>query len=266
MANALAIPVPPPADTIAKTAEIMVRSGLFGNQKNAAEALAKLKLGQALGIDPLSALSQIILVNGKPTMSAGLQARLIKSSGKYRYEVREKTAEKCVLEFYELLEDYTDSGKAIRKWKSIGLEEFNKKDAETAGLTSGGNGQNWKKFPKNMLFCRCLTNGFRTHCPDAGAGQTIYLPDEISSNVKVDYSSEGGTVVAVEGEVVTEAITQRQALVALIADAGSDEAKLLAFYAAQSGGKRESLADLTDAEVEHAIDTLQKRLNASGGK
>lgn len=261
-----AIAVPPPADTMAKTAEIMLKSGMFGGMKTAAEALTKLKLGQSLGIDPLSALSQIILVNGKPTMSAGLQARLIKGSGKYRYEVREKTAEKCVLEFYELLDDYTESGKAIRRWKSIGLEEFNKKDAETAGLTTGGNSANWKKFPKNMLFCRCLTNGFRTHCPDAGAGQTIYLPDEINSKVQVDYSSEGGAVVAVEGEEVDDSTTRRQALATLIADAGSDPAKLLKFYADQSGGSRKTVADLTDAEVEHAIDTLTKRLSAGGAK
>lgn len=256
MANAIAVSVPPPADTMAKTAEIMLKSGLFGGMKNAAEALTKLKLGQSLGIDPLAALSQIILISGKPTMTAGLQARLIKGSGKYRYEVREKTAEKCVLEFYELLDDYTESGKAVRRWKSIGLEEFTKKDAETAGLTTGGNGQNWKKFPKNMLFCRCLTNGFRTHCPDAGAGQTIYLPDEISDKVKVDYSSEGGNVVEVEGEVVSEAKTQRQLLATLIADAGADESKLLGFY------KADSLAALSDEQVAHAIDTLQKRLAA----
>lgn len=260
------VQVPPPADTMATTARMMLASRFFGDIKSAEQALVKLKLGQALGIDAFAAMSQIYFVNGKPAMLAGLQARLIKASGKYRYEVKEKTSERCEIEFFEKLDEIGPKGNVVKVWKSIGKEEYTSKDAETAGLLKGPNAKNWTQHRKGMLFARCVTNGFRTHCPDAGMGQTIYLVEELNPNAKVDYSTEGGTVVEIEGEIIDEKKSQRQALAALIADAGSDESKLLAFYAAQSGGKRETLADLTDEEVSHAIDTLQKRLNASGGK
>lgn len=260
------VAVPPPADTMATTAKMMLASRFFGDIKSAEQALVKLKLGQSLGIDAFAAMSQIYFVNGKPAMLAGLQARLIKASGKYRYEVKEKTSERCEIEFFEKIEDVGPKGNVIKVWRSIGKEEYTAKDAETAGLLKGPNAKNWTQHRKGMLFARCVTNGFRTHCPDAGMGQTIYLVEELNPNAKIDYSTEGGSVVEIEGEIIEEKKTQRQTLAALVADSGTDVSKLLAHYAKQSGAARESLADLTDAEVEHAIDTLQKRLAAGGAK
>lgn len=235
-------------------AAAMVASRLFGDVKNIAQAAVKLKLGRDLNIDSFAAMSQIFFVNGKPAMTAGLQARLIKASGKYRYEVREKTNKKCVIEFFELVEEY-EQGKKSKRWKSIGVEEFNEEDAKLAKLTTGSNAKNWSAYPKAMLFARCLTHGFRTHCPDAGAaaGGTIYLPDEINNNVTVDYSSADGVVVAVDGEPPKESQTRRELFAALVAETGTDVTKLLEFY------KRGSVDDMTDDDIRHATDILEKK-------
>jgi hypothetical protein len=34
------------------------------------------------------------------------------------------------------------------------------------------------KFPKNMLFNRCISNGQKTYCPDLMMGVRVYTPDE----------------------------------------------------------------------------------------
>ena len=40
-------------------------------------------------------------------------------------------------------------------------------------------GDNWRKYPKNMLFARAISNGVKWHCPDVMNGQPVYTPDEM---------------------------------------------------------------------------------------
>jgi len=53
-------------------------------------------------------------------------------------------------------------------------------DAGNAGLIAR---DNWKKYPRNMLFSRAMSNGAKWHCPDVGAGAPIYTPDELGADV-----------------------------------------------------------------------------------
>lgn len=55
---------------------------------------------------------------------------------------------------------------------------FTKKDAELAGL----NGDNWKKYPRDMLFNRCISAGARKYMPDVIG--PYYTHDELRD----DYS------------------------------------------------------------------------------
>jgi hypothetical protein len=65
------------------------------------------------------------------------------------------------------------------------------KDAAAAGLT---NKDNWKKYPRNMLFARAISNGQKWYAPDVYNGVTVYTPDEM------------GAVVDEEGNAVIEAV------------------------------------------------------------
>jgi hypothetical protein len=66
---------------------------------------------------------------------------------------------------------------------------FTIEDARAADLIAGKNGHTWKKYARNMLFARALTNGARWHCADVFGGP-VYTPEEM------------GAAVDGEGEVI----------------------------------------------------------------
>nr|QNL31652.1 MAG: hypothetical protein [Bacteriophage sp.] len=169
-------------DDIYKVSDILAKSGMFGDVQSAAKCFVKVLAGKELGIPAFASMTGIHLIQGKPALSANLMASLIKGSGKYRYKKIKHTPEVCELEFFELWQN---------NWESLGISSFSKDDAQAAGLL-GGN-PNWKKYPKNMLFARAISNGFREFCPDLALGAPVYNPDELGAEI-----SESGNVVDVE--------------------------------------------------------------------
>ena len=142
-------------------------SGLFPNVKNKSQAMVLILVGQEMGISALASVTGIHLIAGKPVIGANLMAERIKSSGNYNYKIVEHTDKICKIDFYQ--------GK-----DKIGTSEFTIEDANKAGVT---NNPNWKKYPKNMLFARALSNGQRWHCPDVFGGKLVYTPDEMGAAV-----------------------------------------------------------------------------------
>ena len=152
--------------TISKT---FFESGLFSDTKSAAQAMVRILAGQEIGIPPFAAMSGIHIIQGKPTIGAGLIASRVKGSGKYDYNVKEMTDKICTIEFFQ-------SG------KSIGSTSFSIEDAKKAGT------KNLDKFPKNMLFARCISNGVKFYCPDVFSGP-VYVPEEMQ-NITEDVKHE----------------------------------------------------------------------------
>jgi len=146
--------------------QVMVKSGFFQDTKDAAQAIVKILAGQELGFGPIASMQGVYIVKGKTSLSANLVGAAIKRSGRYDYRVIKLDDTACVLAFYE-------------GGKEVGKSEFSTKDAQTAGLAGG---DNWRKFPRNMLFSRALTNGARWYCPDVFNGP-IYTPDELGAVV-----------------------------------------------------------------------------------
>jgi hypothetical protein len=169
-------------DDIYKVSDILAKSGMFGDVQSAAKCFVKVLAGKELGIPAFASMTGIHLIQGKPALSANLMAALIKGSGKYRYKKIKHTPEICELEFFELWQN---------NWESLGISSFSKDDAQVAGLLAGN--PNWKKYPKNMLFARAISNGFREFCPDLALGAPIYNPDELGAEI-----GESGNVVDVE--------------------------------------------------------------------
>ncbi len=117
-------------------------SGMFPDIKTAAQAVVKIQAGAEMGIPPFAAMSGIHIIQGKPTVGAGLMAANVKGSGKYDYRVVESTEKVCSIDFYQ--------GK-----EKIGNSTFTIEDAKKAQT------KNLDKFPKNMLFARAISNGVK---------------------------------------------------------------------------------------------------------
>lgn len=136
-------------------------SGMFPDIKTAAQAVVKIQAGAEMGIPPFAAMSGIHIIQGKPTVGAGLMAANVKGSGKYDYRVIESTDKVCSIDFYQ--------GK-----EKIGNSTFTIEDAKKAGT------KNLDKFPKNMLFARAISNGVKWYTPDVFSGP-VYVPEEMQT-------------------------------------------------------------------------------------
>jgi len=154
---------------------VLVKSGYFDGVKDQAQAVVKILYGQELGIGPIAAMRSVYIVNGKPSLDAGLISSLIKRSGRYDYRVAKLDDEGCELQFFE-------------HGKPIGLSTYTRKDAQQAGAFEGKNSYNYKKHPRNMYFARAITNGARWYTADIFSGP-IYTPDELD-NAPIDVTPQ----------------------------------------------------------------------------
>jgi hypothetical protein len=146
--------------------QLLADSGYFSDAKGAAQAAVKVMAGQELGFPPVQSMMGVYIVKGKVTLSANLMAAAIKRHPNYTFRVKEHTTDRCVIDF-------------IENGEVIGTSDFSIEDAKNAGLT--GN-DTWRKFPKNMLYARALSNGAKWYCPDVFGGP-IYTPDELGAVV-----------------------------------------------------------------------------------
>lgn len=164
-------------DQMERLAGTLAKSGYFSDVRDAAQALVKMLAGHSLGIGPIQSLVDIHIVDGKPSYAAGLLLGLVQRSQVFRYRIREWTAQKCAIEFYE----NTGAG-----WESLGVASFTMQDAARAGLVQK---RNWKQYPDAMLLSRAATKGVRAFCP-AVTGGPVYTPDELGDETYVEVADE----------------------------------------------------------------------------
>lgn len=155
-----------PVNDIMLMAKTFAESGMFIDAKLMGQAFVKIQAGQEIGIPPFAAMSGIHIIQGKPTIGAGLIASTVKGSGKYDYKVVKLDDKICSLDFYQ--------GK-----ENIGNSTFTIEEAKKAGT------KNIDKFPKNMLFARAISNGVKWFCPDVFSGP-IYTPEEMENVSKTE--------------------------------------------------------------------------------
>ena len=195
-------------------------SGMFTDIKSVAQAMVKISAGQEIGIPPFAAMTGIHIIQGKPTIGAGLIASRLKGSGKYDYRVVEASEKVCSIDFYQ--------GNT-----KIGNSTFTIEDARKA-LT-----KNIDKFPKNMLFARAISNGVKWYCPDIFSGP-VYVPEEMQV-----VTTEEATHIEVD-TTIDEIINDIQVCVSL------DEIKAV--------WKKLTLNQKTDLRVLAAKDDMKTKL------
>lgn len=226
---------------------ILAQSGYFTDSRGAAQAAVKVMAGQELGFGPVASMTGIYIVKGRVTLSANLMAAAIKRHPHYTFRVKEHTSEVCTIDF-------------IEDGEVIGTSSFSMDDAKAAGLAGS---ETYRKFPKNMLYARALSNGAKWYCPDVFGGGPIYTPDELGAEV----DGETGEVVnaqpveeVVDAEPVAEPVTVDRAkhLAKGAEVAGWDGARLRQEVAAIAG------RDLGEIKTQQSAVTAIRALGSLG--
>lgn len=146
-------------------------------------ALTIMLQGRELGLQPMAAIRNIYVIEGKPSLSADLMSALVIQQGHPPIKVVESTPEKCTVI-------------AQRRGGEPYTHTFTIKEADKAGLL---NKSNWKSYPASMLRARAIGGAARIVFPDVLAG--VYTPDELGATVS--YSADGQEVV-IEGSTVEQ--------------------------------------------------------------
>lgn len=143
------------------------------------EATIKLLFCLEAGLHLSTANTGLYIVNGKLAVQSNVIAAKLRQHPNYDYEIKEHTDKVCTIEIWRL----GRSG----EWGIAGVSTFTIEEARKADLLKK---DVWMHYPKNMLFGRALTNGYRWYAPDV-FGMPLYIPEELG--MKVD--GEGSPII-----------------------------------------------------------------------
>lgn len=133
---------------------------------NPGAILYMLETAAMLGVNPMVGLTNIHIIEGKPSLSANLQAALVREAGhKMRIRV-EGDGEATVAVVQIIRADDPDWTFEVR---------WGRAEAQAANVLGK---DNWKKYYRAMLKARAITECIREACPEVLMGAT-YSPDEL---------------------------------------------------------------------------------------
>lgn len=162
-----------------------VPKGLRGSPE---KVLAALLLGREKGIGAMTALSHIDVIEGKAVSNAELKQALAESAGA-RFKTRESSNTRCVLHAWAP----GDTGEPTVVTWTI-------EDAKNAGLSGK---DNWRKYPKRMLFRRAMSDATSM----VAAAAIVGLPPAYE---EIDDDAYQTAVVDAPDNVQRRTVTRRQ--------------------------------------------------------
>lgn len=148
-----------PMNDLQTMASAIAKSGLFG-AKTPDQALALMLVAQAEGLHPASAARDYDIIQGKGAKKSEAMLRdFLKAGGSVKWHVLSDTEADATF-------SHPAGGEVRITW------DMNR--AKIAGLLGK---DMYKKFPRQMLRARCVSEGVRTVCPIATGG--MYTPEEV---------------------------------------------------------------------------------------
>lgn len=262
-----------PFEQLSQMAQAMAGSGLFG-VKTPQQALALMLVAQAQGIPAATACVDFDVIQGKPSMTArAMLARFQQAGGTIKWLEYSDAA--CEAEFSH---ERCPTPVKIR-WTIA--------DATRAGLAGK---DNWKKFPRQMLSSRVMSEGVDRCYPAASGG--FYPPEVVQDferkeqdvtpdrlqlpNAPINATTgslEGLTgvrqeVVMATAAAVKKAMSEDRALdgLGLCETSGFDSEEKKALWSLLPSEVRSALTRLANAERSAADGTIsepqKKRLEA----
>lgn len=145
-------------------AQDMFAARLFNGFGNAPACLAAIVMGRELGLSAIASLRGIHVIEGRPSLSAGLMVALVLRSG--------------LAEYFEPVTISDTVATFVTKRKGARREvtlTHSIEMAEQAGLVKPNS--NWLKVPTDMLVARCQARLARLVYPDLLAG--LYSAEEV---------------------------------------------------------------------------------------
>jgi hypothetical protein len=157
--NAIA-PVAMGFGEIERLAVSIAKSGLFG-MKTPEQAIALMAIAQAEGRHPALAARDYDVIQGKPSKRAeAMQRDFLQAGGKIEWHALDDTLADATF-------SHPQGGTVRITWDM--------KRGNVAGLAGK---ENWKKFPRQMLRSRTISEGVRTIWPMATSG--MYVQEEVA--------------------------------------------------------------------------------------
>ncbi|MDX1811612.1 MAG: hypothetical protein R3240_06665 [Gammaproteobacteria bacterium] len=144
-----------------KLAEMISQSSIVPKdfKGKSGDTLVAMMMGSELGLNPLQALQNIAVINGRPAIWGDAMLALVQNNPNFAG-------------IKETFDESTMTAICIvtRKGGEPHTERFSQKDAETAGLWSKPGP--WKQYPKRMLALRARGYALRNQFADALSGLT----------------------------------------------------------------------------------------------
>lgn len=213
-------------------------------QKQPANLLWAIQYAESLGVHPMTAVTGIHVIDGKPTASAQLIGGLVRRAG---HKLRVTFDRQTMTATAEIVR--ADDPEFV--FKSVWTLD-RAKDAGLAGKNV------WKQYPDAMLKARAITEVARDAAPESLYG-VIYTAEELGA--EVDVTGDGETIV-VESKVVDApaAITeeQRKEILQISETLNLGQAKLEAGIKAITGIN--SLEFLTEDDANAVLDRMRAQL------
>ena len=205
-----------PIDQISLMAKAIAESKLFGIQ-TPAQALALGLLCQAEGRHPAEAARDYHIINGKPSLkSDAMLARFQQAGGR--------------VEWHEYAHDVVSGTFTHPQGASLKVT-WTTKDAERAGLT--GN-PTWKKFPRQMLRARCISEAVRSIFPAVLSG--CYAPEEVAEFGPVTVQAEPEPIqIQATSQALPEAIERINPMQRLLSDKSDSQREKITAGALKRG-------------------------------
>lgn len=151
--------IPKTIQELGVMSEGFFKSGFYPNVKSVQGAMVVIQTGLELGLTPAKAMNQINIINGRPALSAQCMNGLMQARGIKISTIKNDNTE-CII---------SGTRNGVTEEVSYKME-----DAKKAGLDGK---DNWKKYPRRMLFARAISELANKIAPDVIMG--LYTQEEV---------------------------------------------------------------------------------------
>ncbi|SDL74788.1 hypothetical protein SAMN05421874_12879 [Nonomuraea maritima] len=202
-----------------KYAQDLSNAGLLPDayRKQPANVLYAVEWGIALGVEPMVAITEVHIIKGKPTASAGLMSALVRKAGHKLRTWVEHDDEGNVVKAVTTIIRADDPDFEFRATWTMDR-------ARKAGLIKQN--ENYLKYPEQMLKARSVSECAREACKEALLGFT-YVPEELGAEMNPDGSYVVTDARVEAGASVREAATASQEVTGVV-KATTDQLRRLA--------------------------------------